>query len=44
VLSKEEFEIEKSKIIVTKDSSSKYEDNLGKKVRNKKPLFMHQLL
>ena len=41
VLSKEEFEIEKSKIIATKDSSSKYEDNLGKKVRNSKKTIVY---
>ena len=38
VLSKEEFEIEKSKIISTKESSSKYENNLGKSKKLKKTI------
>ena len=38
VLSKEEFEIEKSKIISTKESSSIYENNLGKSKKLKKTI------
>lgn len=41
VLSKEEFEIEKSKIISKKDSSSKYKGSLGKKVRNSKKTIVY---